>query len=82
MYFSLIGSSSGSADTPPAAATTSTAAAAAAVPVTATAVSTKHRPQIPQSQRQAAKSTGTVNMFCRSQTLTCINSPLSDSSVI
>lgn len=68
MYFSLLGSPSGPADTPPAA-----AAAAASAPVAATAVSTKHWPQISQSQRQAAKPTGTVDMLSFSDTLLFIS---------
>lgn len=59
-YLSLSGSPSGSADPPPAAAAAAppTAAAATADPFT---ISTKHWPQIPQSQRQAAKPPGTVS---------------------
>lgn len=65
-HISLLGSPGCSADSPP---------AAAAFAVTAAAVAAKRWSQIPQSQWQAARPTGTVNMLS-------INSSLSAGSVI
>lgn len=64
---SLAGSPSGSADTPPAA---------------AAAVSTKHWSQVPETRRQAAEPTGTVNILLFSESLLDGNLRLSDGSAI